>query len=128
MKNFRYFAKLTSLCGVLSLTIATAAMAAEVEAKKDVEIYADATNKSDVLGKLKTGEALKAGERKGMFWQVTTKDGKAGFISVLSVNHKADAGGGSDLAKAVKNVVSKGATPTPRRKGPLGGHGRARLG
>jgi hypothetical protein len=96
------------LAGALLLAAHTA-VAAEVEAKKDgVEIYADATNKSDVLGKMKTGESLKAGERKGMFWGVTTKDGKNGFVSILAVNHKADAN--SDLASAVKNVVNEGRT------------------
>src|SRR4051812_19561722 len=85
-----------------------AAMAAEVEAKKDVDVFADATNKSAVVTQLKSGQSLTAGERKGMFWQVTTKDGKTGFVSVLSVNHKADAN--SDLASAVKSVVNEGRT------------------
>ena len=65
--------KLRHVLGAALLLAAHTAVAAEVEAKKDgVEIYADATNKSDVLGKMKSGEALKAGERKGMFWGVTT--------------------------------------------------------
>jgi uncharacterized protein YgiM (DUF1202 family) len=92
----------------VGLTLAAGpVLAAEVEAKKDgVEVYADATNKSDVLGKLKEGESLTAGERKGMFWQVTTKDGKTGFVSVLAVKHKAEAN--DDLAKAIKSVVKEG--------------------
>lgn len=85
-----------------------AAWAAEVEAKKDTEIYADATNKSEVLGKLEKGNALAATERKGMFWQVKTKDGKTGFVSVLAVTHKADTN--SDLANAIKDVVKEGRT------------------
>jgi uncharacterized protein YgiM (DUF1202 family) len=98
-------AVLTTILAVGAL--AATAHAAEVEAKKDgVEVYADATNKSVVLSKLKEGEALPATERKGMFWQVKTKDGKAGYVSVLVVKHKPDANG--DLAKAIKNVVKQG--------------------
>lgn len=99
--------------------VAACAYGAEVEAKKDgVEVYADATNKSEVLGKLKEGEALAAGERKGMFWQVTTKAGKGGFVSVLQVKHKAETNSG--LAKAIKSVVKEG------RQGSEGSEARAR--
>lgn len=102
MKIFAFLTVSASLFG------ASQVLAAEVEAKKNgVEIYADATNKSDVLGKLKEGEALKAGERKGMFWSVTTKDGKAGFVSVMAVKQKTD-GGSDGLAKALKSVVKEG--------------------
>ena len=96
--------------GALTLSWgASVAHAADVEAKRDgVEVYSDATNKSSVVGKLAKGEALAASERKGMFWQVKTKDGQAGFVSVLAVLHKADSG--TDLAKAVKNVVNQGRT------------------
>jgi hypothetical protein len=80
--------------------------AAQVEAKKDIDIYSEPTNKSAVLGKLKTGESVDSVERKGMFWQVKTKDGATGFVSVLAVKHNADAGG--NLAKAIKNVVKQG--------------------
>ena len=87
--------------------VASSTLAAEVAAKKDgVEVYADATNKSQVLSKLKEGDSLKAGERKGMFWQVTLKDGKAGYVSVLAVAHKADTD--ADLTKAIKSVVKDG--------------------
>lgn len=83
------------------------AFAAEVEAKKDgVEIFTDATNKSDVIGKLASGESVDAGERKGMFWAVKTKDGKAGFVSVLAVKHKAESA--TDLSKAIKSVTNQG--------------------
>lgn len=91
---------------VLALPAPFAAWAAEVEAKKDIEIFADATNKSEVVGKLAKGEALESVERKGMFWQVKTKDGKTGFVSVLAVSHKADTG--SNLSKAIKDVVKEG--------------------
>ncbi len=94
--------------GFLAVTLgASAALAAEVEAKKaGVEIYAEATNKSDVLGKMSDKESLSAGERKGMFWEVTTKDGKKGFVSVLSVTRKAE--GDANLANAIKSVVKDG--------------------
>lgn len=87
-------------------TMSVAAIAAEVQAKKDIEIYADATNKSEVIGKLAKGEALPAVERKGMFWQVKTSDGKTGFVSFLAVTHKADSDG--KLADAIKAVVKEG--------------------
>lgn len=85
---------------------AGAAIAAKVEAKKDIDIYKEPTNKSDVLGKLKTGEAVDSVERKGMFWQVKTKDGATGYVSVLAVKHNADTDG--NLAKAIKNAVKQG--------------------
>jgi len=108
MNSLRHFWKFSALLGFFALSAAQAD-AAEVEAKKSgVEVYADATNKSEVVGKLKEGDSLVAGERKGMFWQVTTKDGKKGFVSVLAVKHKAEAN--SDLAKAIKGVVKEGRT------------------
>ena len=107
MHHIRRIVRQATAFAVLSLTLAGSALAAEVQAKKDgVEIYADATNKSDVLGKLGKDQSLPAGERKGMFWQVKTKDGKDGYVSVLAVTRKAD--GNSDLSKAIKSVVNKG--------------------
>lgn len=85
---------------------AGAAFAAQVEAKKDIDIYKEATNKSEVLGKLKTGEAVDSVERKGMFWEVKTKEGATGYVSVLAVKHNADTDG--NLAKAIKNAVKQG--------------------
>ena len=41
-----------------------------------------------------------------MFWTVKTKDGKAGFVSVLLVKYAAD--GGTDLAKAIKGLTKEG--------------------
>jgi len=41
-----------------------------------------------------------------MFWEVKTADGKAGFVSIMKVNRKADAGGESlsnSLRKAIKD-------------------------
>jgi hypothetical protein len=86
--------------------VAPVAAAAEVEAKKDTQIFKEATNKSDVVGNLKTGESVESVERKGMFWQIKTKGGETGFVSVLAVKHKAEVNG--DLAKAIKNAVKQG--------------------
>jgi hypothetical protein len=95
------------LAAVLQGLWAPLMVAAEVEAKKDgVEIYIDATNKSEVIGSLKSGETLESVERKGMFWQVKTKDGKNGFVSILAVKHKPDTN--TNLAKAINGVVKGG--------------------
>lgn len=108
MKTLNKVVKAANVLAFLGLTLgASAALGAEVEAKKaGVEIYSDATNKSDVLGKMGDKESLAAGERKGMFWEVTTKDGKKGFVSVLAVTRKAD--GDANLANAIKSVVKDG--------------------
>lgn len=83
------------------------ARAAHVEAKKEgVEVYADATNKSQVLTTLKSGESLVATERKGMFWAVKTADGKDGYVSVLVVKHKPDSDG--TIATAIKAASKEG--------------------
>ena len=100
------FARHAIILWSCALAAAGAARAAEVEAKKDgVEVRADASTKSDVLGTLKAGEALPAVERKGMFWQVKYND-KTGFVSALAVTHKPDAAGG--IAKAIKDAVKDG--------------------
>jgi hypothetical protein len=79
-------------------------LAAEVVAKKDgVEIFAESTNKSEVLGTLKKGESLESVERKGMFWQVKVKESKIGYVSILAVKHNADANPG--LVKAINGAV-----------------------
>jgi hypothetical protein len=41
-----------------------------------------------------------------MFWEVKTKDGATGYVSVLAVKHNADTDG--NLAKAIKNAVKQG--------------------
>jgi hypothetical protein len=110
--------KLTAFVLAAGAWIATPALAAEVEAKKDIDVYADATNKSDVVDKMKSGDSLPATERKGMFWQVQTKGGKTGFVSIMAVKHKPDAN--TDLAKAIKSAVKDG------RPEDDGGENRAR--
>lgn len=80
------------------------APAAEVEAKKDgVEIFSNSTRKSSVIGKLQAGETLETTERKGMFWQVTMKDGATGYVSILMVKHRPDKN--ANLVKAINGVV-----------------------
>ena len=90
-----------------ALVSASQAYSAEVEPKAgDVTVYADATNKSEAISSLKAGQKLEAVERKGMFWQVKTADGKVGYVSVLQVKHKADTSSG--LATAIKSAVKEG--------------------
>jgi len=86
--------------------LAGAAHGAEVEAKKDIDIYSEPTNKSEVVGKLKTGESVESVERKGMFWEIKTSAGAKGYVSVLAVKHKTGTDG--NLAKAIKNAVKQG--------------------
>ena len=101
---------------ILGLSIASQSFASDVEAKKDgVDVYQDATNKSTVIMKLRAGQSLPAGERKGMFWAVKTTDGKSGFVSVMAVKMKA--GGSEDLAKAIKSAVKQGKPPSDGTEG-----------
>ncbi len=77
-----------------------------VEASKDgVDVLSAADKASAVLQKLKKGDTLRAGERSGMYWQVTGKDGKPGFVSVLAVKVKPgnDEGLNDAMREAVKN-------------------------
>ncbi len=81
-------------------------LAGMVEATKDgVDVYAGADKASAVVSKLKKGDALTAGERSGMYWQVQTKEGRPGFVNVLSVKVKPSSKEGLDEAmrEAVKN-------------------------
>jgi len=92
---------------VAALLNTSPSLAAEVEPKSgDVSVYGEATNKSEAIGSLKVGQKLEAVERKGMFWQVKTADGKIGYVSVLQVKHKADSSSG--LASAIKSAVKEG--------------------
>lgn len=106
MANFsRYMTR--GLLSTLAFWAASQAHSAEVEPKSgDVPVYADATNKSGTVATLRMGERLQLVERKGMFWQVKTTDGKVGFVSVLQVKHKPDASSG--LAEAIKSAVKDG--------------------
>ena len=100
------------LCGAALFAVvalvAPRAFAAAVVAKADgVSVFAEASDKSAVVATMKSGQVLPAVERKGMFWQVKTSDGKLAFVSILKVNHKPDAGADS-FANAVRKAVKDG--------------------
>lgn len=86
---------------------ATTAFGGSVTAKKDgVEILESAAKGAKVIATLKKGESVESSDRKGMFWQVKTSNGKAGFVSVMAVNRSAD--GGGNLAKAIQAAAKEG--------------------
>lgn len=93
----------------ISFLIGVPAIAGSVEAKKDdVEVFAAADKGSAVVTKLKKGQAVTSSERSGMYWQVKLPDGKAGFVSVMAVKIKAEAGGG--LSDTLRDAVKAGRT------------------
>lgn len=78
-----------------------------VEAQKDkVDVLSAADKGSTVIVTLKKGDVLSAGERSGMYWQVQTKDGKPGFVSVLAVKVKPSDSG--SLNDAMRDAVKTG--------------------
>ena len=82
-------------------------LAATVESQKDgVEVYSSPDKSSSVMQKLKKGDRLSAGERKGMYWQVKTSSGKDGFVNMLVVKVKPDENPG--LADAMREAAKKG--------------------
>lgn len=88
------------------LALSPSLWAAPVAAKKDgVAVTTEAKKDSAVLLELKKGEVLEAGDREGMFWKVKTKDGKAGFVSVMMVQRQA--GDESGLASALRDEALK---------------------
>jgi len=99
-----FLKRLSILAAAFSLT--SFAFGASVEAKKDgVDILSSPEKSGTVIKKMKKGESLTAKERKGMYWEVKTKDGKSGFVSVLLVKHKADESG---LSNAIRSSVKEG--------------------
>lgn len=92
----------------LLLGLALPALGAEVVAKKSgVVVYSGPTKTSPAVGTLNEGQSVQSGERKGLFWEVKTADGKAGFVSVMDVASKP--GGASEgMAKAIRDVVKEG--------------------
>ena len=80
-----------------------------VAAKPTVEIFSAGDKASAVLQTLKVGDTVAYTERKGMYWQVVTKDGKPGFVSVLAVKVKPEdkAGLNDAMREAVKNGRSQ---------------------
>jgi hypothetical protein len=95
------------VCGLFSaLAFSTSLLAAQVAAKKDgVVVTAEAKKDAAVVIELKKGEVVDAGDREGMFWKVKTKDGKAGFVSVMAVQRQA--GDDSSLASALRDEALK---------------------
>lgn len=101
--------RITILNALLTISLAalsTSLWAAPVAAKKDgVAVTAEPKKDATVLVELKKGEVLQAGDREGMFWKVTTKDGKAGYVSVMLVQRQA--GDDSSLASALRDEALK---------------------
>lgn len=88
----------------LLLAFAPLARAASVEAKADGVQVVDAPSAGGkVLLTLKAGEKLESKERKGMFWEVVTKDGKPAFVSFLKVQRQES--GDAGLAKAIRDAA-----------------------
>ncbi len=74
---------------LLSCNLSGTAIGAAVAAKKDgVQVTAAPKKDASVLAELKKGESLEAQDREGMFWKVSTKDGKVGYVSVMSVQRQ----------------------------------------
>lgn len=74
----------------LSCGVSASVTAAPVAAKKDgVPVTAAPKKDAAVVAELKKGESLEAQDREGMFWKVTTKDGKTGYVSVMNVQRQA---------------------------------------
>ncbi len=94
---------------ILLLSIFTPKILAnEVAAKKDgVSVLSEASKKGTAIVTLKKGDTVDAKERKGMYWEVVTKDGKKGFVSVMEVAKKSGAED-ADLAKAIRSAVKQG--------------------
>ena len=80
-----------------------------VASKSTVEVFSSGDKESPVLETMKSGDTITYIERKGMYWQVTTKKGKAGFVSVLAVKVKPEdkAGLNDAMREAVKNGRSQ---------------------
>ncbi len=94
------------LLGLIAWALPQMALAATVAAKKDgVTVTSEAKRDSAVIQELKKGDTVDAGDREGMFWKVKTKDGKAGYVSVMAVQRQ----GGEDtgLASAIRDEALK---------------------
>lgn len=103
---------------VCSAFLASLAFGASIEAKKEgVDVLSAPEKSAAVLLKMKKGDSLTAKERKGMYWEVKTKDGKTGYVSVLNVKHKADESGLNDaIRSAVKEGRSSGDAEASRSR------------
>jgi len=98
---------LNALGIAVSLLVASAAYAGQLEAKKgSVDVFAEASKKSTVIASLKQGQTIESLERKGMYWEVKTADGKTGFVSVFDVK-KAESEP-STFSKAIRDATQEG--------------------
>jgi hypothetical protein len=106
MRSFCKLGIFDLLLVVNLLGVAQVAIAGAVEAKKEgVKVLTAADKNSELLGTLAKGEALDAGERKGMYWEVQYQ-GKPAFVSVMDVKRtQADAGA---LGAALRDAVTQG--------------------
>ena len=95
------------ITGLGILALSSTALGVQVSAKKDgVKVTSAASKSSSVVTTLSKGEALEAIERKGLYWQVKTKSGETGFVSILKV--KRLAGGEGGIAQAIRAASEDG--------------------
>src|SRR5438045_419524 len=91
-------------CLVLILT--ESLLGREVVAKSDgVQVY-EQVDKAKVLQTLKTCDAVEAFERRGMFWQVSSKDVK-GYVMVTMVQSRGTEEK-SAISSALREAVQQG--------------------
>ena len=89
------------------LFIGSASYGKSVEAKKETDVYAEATKKSAVVEKLKKGQTVDAGDREGLYWKVNLANGKSGYVLFLHVQAKTGGEEDSTLAQALRNAVKQ---------------------
>ncbi len=94
------------LIAVILLISNTGMAGTLVAAKPSVPVYTAGDKDSPVLATLKSGDTVAYSERKGMYWQVVTKAGKPGFVSVLAVKVKPEENAG--LNDAMREAVKSG--------------------
>ena len=93
--------------GLARLWPMVAHAAAVVAKAAGTEVHADASKTSSVIATLGAGESIDAVERKGLYWQVKTKSGQTGFVSILKV--KSEGGGGeSSISQAIRAASEDG--------------------
>ena len=95
------------ILGLGFLAFASSSYAVQVVAKRNgVKVTAKASKSSKVIVTLSKGEGIEAIERKGLYWQVKTRSGEKGFVSILKVKRKA--GGESGIAQAIRAASEDG--------------------
>lgn len=112
----RFISLLTYL--VLGISMPGIAIASSVSAKKDgTQVTAEPKKGAAVIRELKKGESLEAKDRSGMFWKVTTPDGKEGYVSVMAVQRAAaeESGIQKELHNAALEARASGDTGSSTR-------------